>query len=80
MKALEFVKAAHSLKQHGYALIPNFISPQKCQQAMDEIDRLVDGFEPTKEQITIFDGDSGKSSHRHSKYFLESADKVSFFF
>lgn len=47
---------------------------------MKEIDRLVDGFEPTKEQITIFDGETGKSSHRHSKYFLDSADKVSFFF
>jgi phytanoyl-CoA hydroxylase len=47
---------------------------------MDEINRLVDGFEPTAEQITIFDGETGKSAHRFSKYFLDSASNVSYFF
>lgn len=76
----EIKQASQMLKQNGYALIPKFISPEICQAAMDEINRLVDDFEPTPQQITIFDGDSGKSSHRLSKYFLDSASKVSYFF
>jgi phytanoyl-CoA hydroxylase len=73
------VKASRHLAQHGYTVIPNFLSSQACQEAIDEIDRLVDNFEPTPQNTTIFDGD-GKSSHRMSKYFLESSDKVHFFF
>jgi hypothetical protein len=40
-------KAAKFLHQNGYAIIPNFISPETCKSAMNEIDRLVDAFEPT---------------------------------
>jgi hypothetical protein len=47
MKAQEIKRAAQFLKQNGYAIIPKFISPDTCKEAMDEINRLVDSFEPT---------------------------------
>jgi phytanoyl-CoA hydroxylase len=72
-------EAAHHLKQHGYTVIRNFLPSQQCQEAIDEVDRLVDNFEPTAENITIFGGEGGKN-HKFSKYFMESSDKVRFFF
>lgn len=76
--ARQISEAAKHVKEHGYAVIKNFISPQKCEAAIQEIDRLVDDFEPSAENTTIFD--VGESKHRLSKYFLDSSDKVSFFF
>jgi phytanoyl-CoA hydroxylase len=72
--------AVASLKKNGYAVIPKFISASKCEEAIAEINRLIDGFQPTKDQLTIFDASTGKNDHQMSKYFLESADKVSFFY
>ena len=40
----------------------------------------MNNFEPTPENITIFGGEDGKSQHRFSSYFIESSDKVRFFF
>lgn len=73
-------EAAKHIEDHGYAVIKNFISREACQVAINEIDRLVDAFEPNAENTTIFDAVSGSSSHRLSKYFIDSSDKVSFFF
>jgi ectoine hydroxylase-related dioxygenase (phytanoyl-CoA dioxygenase family) len=78
--AQQIKQAAKNIQDHGYTVIKNFITPQTCQAAINEIDRLVDAFEPTAENTTIFDAVSGSSSHRLSKYFIESSDKVSFFF
>lgn len=64
-------------------MIKDFISKSKCDKAIQEIDRLVDEFEPTPENITIFGGDTSQSQaskHLFSKYFMDSSDKVSFFF
>lgn len=41
------VAALASLHKHGYALLPNFLSSQVCDQARKEIDKLILGFEPT---------------------------------
>lgn len=73
------IRASQHLKKHGYAIIPNFLSPKICDEAIKEIDRLIDTFEPTPEIITIFDARYGKSKNR-TKYFLDSADKIHFFF
>ena len=54
--AEHFLKASRHLQQHGYAVIPNFITSQACQEAIGEIDHLIDNFEPTPEEITVFDG------------------------
>lgn len=78
--AKQIKSAALHVKDHGYTVIKNFISKAQCQQAIQEIDRLIDAFEPSPENITIFDAVSGSSKHRLSKYFLDSSDKVSFFY
>lgn len=60
--------------------MPNFISPATCKTAIDEVNRLIDNFEPTPEIMTVFDTESGNNPHCLSKYFMESAGQVSFFF
>lgn len=47
---------------------------------MAEINRLIDEFQPTKEQMTIFDASTNNDQQTMSKYFIDSADKVSFFY
>lgn len=37
-------ETAAFLKINGYAVIPKFISPAKCQEAVNEIDKLVESF------------------------------------
>lgn len=66
-------------QKNGYAIIPKFISGAQCDGAIKEIDRLIDQFNPTPEEVTIFGGDSSQT-HQGQKYFLESADKVRFFY
>lgn len=39
--AKKVISAAQHIEKYGYAVIKNFISPEKCDQAMKEIDRLV---------------------------------------
>ena len=53
--------AAQHIRDHGYAVIKNFISPETCDKAREEIDRLVDNFEPAPENITIFGGADEKA-------------------
>ena len=45
--AKQILNSAQHIKDHGYAIVKNFISPQQCQEAKNEIDRLVDNFEPS---------------------------------
>jgi len=73
------IRARQHLQKHGYAIIPNFLSKDICEQAEKEIDRLVDSFEPTPESTTIFDARHGKTKNR-TKYFLDAVDKIHFFF
>lgn len=44
------------------------------------MDRLIDEFQPTPENMIVFGSTNGNSTHRFSKYFLESSDKVRCFF
>lgn len=62
--------ATEHLHHHGYAIVRDFISPQTCEAAIQEIDRLIDHFKPTSENMTIFDATTGQSQHRFSKHFL----------
>jgi phytanoyl-CoA hydroxylase len=78
--AKQIKSAAQHVKDHGYTVIKNFISKRQCQAAINEIDNLIENFQPTTENTTVFDAVSGSSKHRLSKYFLDSSDKVSFFF
>lgn len=43
----QIVEAVKHIQDFGYAVIKNFISKEKCTTAIDEINRLVDAYEPT---------------------------------
>lgn len=45
--AQKIQQAAAHLQQHGYAIIPNFISKETCDAAIKEVDTLIDEFQPT---------------------------------
>lgn len=77
---MEHVLSPTETKQfndQGYFVIPNFISSDVCNLLMDRTRKLIDDFNPG-EIKTIF----STKDQRHAKqlYFLESGDKIRFFF
>lgn len=47
-KSMSVESAIASLKKNGYGIVSRFISPEVCQKAIKEIDRLIMEFEPTE--------------------------------
>lgn len=76
MNAKQIAEAVLSLKLHGYAIVQNFLPAGASAAAIAEINRLIDGFTPSKDEIALF----GNNQQMKSKYFFDSADKISFFF
>ena len=71
-------KIVEHFHKYGYGLVPDFLSPQQCDNAVKEIDRLIEDYHPTEQQMLAFHSQS--DAHARDKYFKESAGKVSFFF
>ena len=61
----------------GYLVLPDFVSAPDCDALRERMDELVDAFEPG-EVATIFS--TTQHSHAQDRYFLESGDKIRFFF
>ncbi len=59
--------------EHGFLILDGFASAAERSALLDRIDALVDGFE-TPHSRTVF------GEHAGDRYFLESGDKVRFFF
>src|SRR5205823_3146025 len=61
----------------GYLVLENFVSAEACDRLRERAEQLVREFDP-REAISIF------STHEQSRvadeYFLESGDKIRFFF
>jgi phytanoyl-CoA hydroxylase len=76
MNAKQIAEAVLSLRLHGYAIVQNFLPAGASAAAIAEINRLIDGFTPSKDEIALF----GDNQQMKSKYFFDSADKISFFF
>ena len=64
-------------KDHGYLVIDNFYTNDECDILRDRANYLVKNFDP-KEYQSIFD--TKKQDHVDDIYFLESGDKIRFFF
>ena len=62
---------------NGYLIIENFYSNEECDNLIDRANLLVRDFDPKSVQ-SIFD--TKKQEHVDDKYFLESGDKIRFFF
>ncbi len=64
-------------ERDGYLILPDFVAARDCDALRLRMDELVDAFEPG-EVATIFS--TTRHSHAQDRYFLESGDKIFFFF
>jgi phytanoyl-CoA hydroxylase len=67
----------NSFQDHGFLVIPNLITPQRCDELISEAEALVDQFNPD-EVISIFS--TQEQTRTTDDYFMHSGDKVRFFF
>lgn len=64
---------------NGYLLIPDALSQTQASELLDESNRLLNEFSLDDHPMTKF-STGEKSDHVGDSYFLESGDKVRFFF
>ena len=67
----------NDFQQNGFLILNDFVSDESCLQLINRMQNLIDHFDPL-EVKTIF----STKDNRHAKnlYFLESGDKIRFFF
>ncbi|KAI1332748.1 phytanoyl-CoA dioxygenase [Xylariaceae sp. FL0255] len=63
----------------GYLIIPNALPPTTTQALLDETHHLLDTFDISSHPMTRF-STGEKAEHVGDAYFLESGDKIRFFF
>lgn len=68
---------AEDFARNGFAVFPDAVPAESLHQLRARIDELVDAFDPTGVS-TIFS--TGDQSHGRDDYFLDSGDKIRFFF
>ncbi|KAF2125682.1 phytanoyl-CoA dioxygenase family protein [Dothidotthia symphoricarpi CBS 119687] len=68
-------------KENGYLLIPDALSQDTVKELLDDANKMLNDFSLDDHPMTKFStgGDDG-ADHVGDKYFLESGDKVRFFF
>tara|TARA_Y100001970_G_scaffold280767_1_gene390293 strand:- start:2778 stop:3638 length:861 start_codon:yes stop_codon:yes gene_type:complete len=64
-------------EKNGYLIIENFFKINECDILINKAEKLIDNFDP-KTIKSIFD--TKNQDHVEDKYFLESGDKIRFFF
>ncbi|VVC76922.1 hypothetical protein AQUSIP_22490 [Aquicella siphonis] len=67
----------HAFAQDGFLILENFISDDICDLLIKRAQMLIDQFEPDAVK-TIFSAKDQR--HAKNQYFLESGDKIHFFF
>lgn len=65
-------------EEQGCVVIPNFLNTDDLQSIKDEINRIVHGLDLSEEKTAFRTTDDQVESH--NKYFLDSADRISYFF
>jgi ectoine hydroxylase-related dioxygenase (phytanoyl-CoA dioxygenase family) len=72
-----------SLKQkfdlNGYLVIEDFLTPQEVDEMKKEMGKIVDEMDPSKHPKSIFTTDD-PDRHVQDNYFLDSVDKIRFFY
>lgn len=66
-----------TFERDGYLILPGFVTPAACERLRQRMAQLVKGFEPGTVR-TVFS--TTTTRHAQDRYFLESGDKVRFFF
>jgi phytanoyl-CoA hydroxylase len=64
-------------ERDGYLVLPGFVPASECDAMRARMAELIEAFEPG-EVATVFS--TTRRSHAQDRYFLESGDKIRFFF
>ncbi len=64
--------------EQGFAILPNFVSPDQITAMKQRAEELVDTFDPYHVQRSVFTTE--RDRHVDDAYFLSSGDKIRFFF
>jgi len=71
------VSLRSAFERDGYLVLPGFVPTAACERLRGRMAELVEGFEPGA-VTTVFSTTSKR--HAQERYFLESGDKIRFFF
>ncbi|KAJ5769494.1 hypothetical protein N7520_004053 [Penicillium odoratum] len=67
--------------ENGYLVIPDYLSPTEITSVLTEADTLLNNFDLDTHPLTQFTtGDDDTTDHVGDDYFLNSGDKIRFFF
>ena len=66
-----------AFERDGFLVLPGFVDGSACDALRARMAELVDAFEPGEVQ-TIFS--TTEKTHAQDRYFLDSGDKIRFFF
>ncbi|KAK9762810.1 hypothetical protein K7432_011104 [Basidiobolus ranarum] len=69
----------NKFEEDGYLVIPNFFTAEKAQELKDHADKLLHEFDLSGHPLTQF-STGEKNKHVGDDYFINSGDKIRFFF
>lgn len=68
-------------EKNGYLLIPDALSPDTVKELLDDTNKMLNEFPLDDHPMTKFStGGEDGADHVGDKYFLDSGDKIRFFF
>uniref|UniRef100_A0A0N5C917 Phytanoyl-CoA dioxygenase n=1 Tax=Strongyloides papillosus TaxID=174720 RepID=A0A0N5C917_STREA len=69
----------HCYEKNGFAVIQNFATDKECDELREEMRRIVNDMKIDEHPKSIFTT-TDNEKHLSDKYFIDSVDKISFFF
>ena len=69
-----------TFQREGYLIIPNFLTHEVTAKLLGEARDLLSNFDLSNHPLTTFATGHGDKPHIGDQYFLESGDKIRFFF
>eukprot|EP01059_Diplonema_ambulator_P020195 TRINITY_DN33912_c0_g1_i1.p1 TRINITY_DN33912_c0_g1~~TRINITY_DN33912_c0_g1_i1.p1 ORF type:complete len:315 (+),score=66.50 TRINITY_DN33912_c0_g1_i1:61-1005(+) len=70
-------EVVETFRRDGLAVVKNFADKETVEGMMKQMDKLLEGWEPSESKGSVFCVDEG--AHVSNAYFFESSDKIRFF-
>ncbi len=66
-------------ERDGFLVLPGFVSPERCAELKAHVESLLEEIDPAdSDALTVFD--TSEQAHGDDRWFLESGDKIRWFF